>query len=106
MSRVTAASQRRQVDRLDLAIALGQTILALTVRVKFDWPALTGAQGLLQSDALDYHKLAVSLLQTGSLSENGILAYRMPFFPMVLAAIYAVSGPGGTCPMPWHSSSG
>ena len=67
-------------------------LFALFVRIRFAMPALMGTQGFIVSDEREYYSLAISLLQTGRLDGNGTVAYRMPFYPMVLAANYALLG--------------
>ncbi len=77
-------------------ILLGIFLLALLIRVLLLWPLLT-AERELKTDEPSYHGLAVSLVETGRLEfkEHGTTfrAYRMPFFPLVLASIYYVLGP-------------
>lgn len=82
----------RLTRRIEYLLIILIFILALGVRLKFAWPALTGEQGFVAGDDDDYYRLAISLLKTGRLEDGGSVAYRMPFFPMVLAANYAAFG--------------
>jgi 4-amino-4-deoxy-L-arabinose transferase-like glycosyltransferase len=83
------------MHRRDVLLVLGVFLLALLLRLSATWPGVTGERGFTMGDDDDYHRLAVSLVQSGRLEDSllGVRAYRMPFFPMVLAAIYAVFGP-------------
>jgi 4-amino-4-deoxy-L-arabinose transferase-like glycosyltransferase len=68
-------------------------ILALTLRVVFAWPALSGAEEFGQGDDDDYYRLGMSIAQTGALADYGKLsAYRMPFFPITIAPFHYFLG--------------
>jgi 4-amino-4-deoxy-L-arabinose transferase-like glycosyltransferase len=68
-------------------------ILALTLRVVFAWPALSGAEEFGQGDDDDYYRLGMSIAQTGALADHGKLsAYRMPFFPITIAPFHYFLG--------------
>ena len=46
------------------------------------------------SDEVDYHRLAITLAETGRYSDNGApTAYRSIGYPALVAAVYAVAGP-------------
>lgn len=75
-------------------------LLALAIRVRWAWPALTGQQGFIMWDDEEYHQLAVSILHDGQFFykgyeggfHNGLQAFRMPAFPLMLVPIYLIFG--------------
>ncbi len=72
-----------------LVSALG---FALLLRLHFAAPALEGARPF-HGDEGDYYGLATSLLAEGSFSVSGqSSAYRLPAFPILLAAFQAFDG--------------
>lgn len=90
----TGQMLNRLIPRHEAFLLLAVFLLAALMRVKAGWPALTGEQGFVAGDDDDYYRIAISFLDTGKLldTEYGTVAYRMPFFPMVLAANYALLG--------------
>ncbi|MHB8656615.1 MAG: ArnT family glycosyltransferase [Solirubrobacteraceae bacterium] len=77
---------------------LAVTVLALVVRliVVAATPAFVP-----ETDSADYDRIAVSLVQTGSLPVSGLAArpggptaFRPPVFPVLLAGVYGVVGVG------------
>jgi 4-amino-4-deoxy-L-arabinose transferase-like glycosyltransferase len=68
-------------------------ILALVIRIAFAWPALSGVEEFGVGDDDDYYRLGMSIAQTGALADHGKLsAYRMPFFPMMIAPFHYFLG--------------
>lgn len=69
-------------------------VFAFVIRILFMWPIVIDDRNFGGSDDLDYHKFAISLVEHGLLGKDGQpSAYRMPLFPLFLAAIYRVAGP-------------
>jgi 4-amino-4-deoxy-L-arabinose transferase-like glycosyltransferase len=73
-------------------ILVGIILVALLIRIRFAWPFLTGGYEFFMGDDDDYYRLAISLIQTGRLEDHGLVAYRMPIFPIFLAGIYSIFG--------------
>lgn len=70
------------------------TLIAVAVRLVMTFLYAVPAADLLDfsgGDGTRYHLLALSLLQTGRLDEPFFLA-RPPFYPMLIALLYAVTG--------------
>ncbi len=76
----------------DVILAVAILALALVVRFLVAGPLLFSDHGFVMGDDDDYYRLAISFIESGRL-EDGFRAYRMPVFPLFLAAIYRVFGP-------------
>lgn len=79
-----------KIDRFILVIVI---LLSVGVRTLIVWPAIEGKIGLVGWDDGHYYRLAISVVEKGQLSADGLTAYRMPLYPLFLAAIYKMFGP-------------
>jgi len=77
-----------------LALLAALLVFALAIRIWLMWPIISDDGYFGGSDDLDYHALGISLVERGQLGQHGQpSAYRMPLFPLFIAAIYRVTGP-------------
>ena len=78
---------------LEISLILCIFLAALFIRLSGARASFHYGYQFVMGDDDDYHRLAISVLTTGSLVDNGVYAYRMPVFPLFLASIYFVVGP-------------
>jgi 4-amino-4-deoxy-L-arabinose transferase-like glycosyltransferase len=76
-------------------------LLCLGARLGFllavrPWDPGVEQRAVLQGDALNYHRLAITLLEHGRFAETAQgppVSFRTPLYPAAVAGLYAVTGP-------------
>lgn len=81
--------------RLPQALRTSLLIFCLALGIRLAWIALNSHE--IVSDELDYHRLAVGLVEGGVYAIDGVpTAYRPPGYPLMLWAVYSVAGAKAT----------
>jgi len=77
--------------RLSQALRTSLLIFVLALGIRLVWIALNSHEMI--SDELDYHRLAVSLVEDGAYAIGGMpTAYRPPGYPLILWLVYSIAG--------------
>ncbi len=88
-----AVALTRFVDTRPRAILIAILLCAMVIRLGF-WVAVVGFGTTGGGDEPDYHNLAAAIASgRGMILHDELLAPRPPLYPIVLAGLYAITGP-------------